>query len=395
MINWKEKKLTERITSKKCKYVGMLLLAGLLCLPRLLVSAEMISDESLIMSEMEENGGSAVMTTDEAKEKGWVDFYLMCNEGMSNRGGNSGNTSMVVAMNGNSGTIRLMMFAWDTFVEYEGYDLPQKLDMAYRNNGPEETVKVFNANFDLGVEKFLSLNYLNLATLIDDYDGVVVNVSRAERNALNQMVASKKENIQAKEDTNLLEQIAIEMMAKEYYLNEFGPDTQLNGLQAVGFGWLQYDSVYNCCEREVEVVAGLFRSVGHTLSEEVLFFTDEAGKPEIPDNRRLINLDDVTDEDMTFLRQAISPIFSTSYHNLTEEEISGFTLALAWAYYKASRQGVNILERIETTIFPLEVHDPYVRIGGVEGHLVDKEANSVEMRKFLYTDEIFEEKVEE
>ena len=395
MTDRKEKKLTMRIILEKQKYVGMILLAGLLCLPRFSVSAEMISDESLTMNETEENRASDVMTTDEAKEKGWVDFYLLCNEGMSNRGGNSGNTSMVVAMNGNTGTIRLMMFAWDTFVEYEGYDLPQKLDMAYRNNGPEETVKVFNANFDLGVEKYLSLNYMNLATLIDDYDGVVVDVSRAERNALNQMVASKKENIQAMEDTNLLEQIAIELMAKEYYLNDFGPDTELNGLQAVAFGWLQYDSVYNCCQREVEVVAGLFRSVGHTLSEEVIFYTDKAGAPDIPDNRRLINLDDVTDEDMTFLRQAISPIFSTSYHNLTEEEISSFTLALAWAYYKASRQGVNILERIETTVFPLEVHDPYVQIGGVEGHLVDREANSVAMRNFLYTDEVFEEKAVE
>ena len=387
MTNRKGKKLTESRTSKKCKHVGMILLAGLLCFPRSLVSAEMIFDESLVVSETEEDKASTVLTTDEAKEKGWVDFYLMCNEGMSSRGGNSGNTSMVVAMNGNSGTIRLMMFAWDTFVEYEGYDLPQKLDMAYRNDGPEETVKVFNANFDLGVEKFLSLNYLNLATLIDDYDGVVVDVSRAERNALNQLVASKKENIQAKKDTNLLEQIAVELLAKEYYLNEFGPDTRLNGLQAVAFGWLQYDSVYNCCKREVEVVAGLFRSVGHTLNEEVLFYTDEAGKPEISDNRRLINLDDVTDEDLTFLRQAISPIFSTSYHNLTEEEINSFSLALAWAYYKASRQGVNILERIETTVFPLEVHDPYVMIGGVQGHLVNYEANSVEMRSFLYMDD--------
>ena len=106
-------------------------------------------------------------------------------------------------------------------------------------------------------------------------------------------------------------------------------------------------------------------------------------------------LDDVTDEDMTFLRQAISPSFSTSYQNLTEGEISGFTLALARAYYKASRQGVNILEQIETTVFPLEVHDPYVMIGGVQGHLIDNEANSVEMRNFLYMDDRIEEKAEE
>ena len=362
-------------------YIGVILLIIMLCSMPILALAEDATGET-----------EEIFTTEEAQEKGWVDFYLICNEGMSNRGGNSGNTSMVVAMNELTGTIRLMMFAWDTFVEYEGYDLPQRLDMAYRNSGPEETVKVFNANFDLGVEKFLSLNYLNLATLMDDYGGVEVEVSRAERNALNQMVASKKENIQAEEDANLLDQIVVEMLAKKYYLNEFGPDTHLNGLQAVGFGWLQYDSVYNCCEREVEVIAALFRSVGHTLSEEVLFYNNAAGVPEVEDHRRLINLDDVTEEDMTFLRGAISPIFNTSYHNLTEEEIGTITLAISKTYYEASRQGVNILDQIETTIFPLEVHDPYDQVAGTEGHLVDRDANSKSMRAFLYMDDGLETK---
>ena len=360
---------------KKRLCIGVILLIILSCYIHMPALAEYVSGET-----------EEILTTEEAVEKGWVDFYLMCNEGMSNRGGNSGNTSMVVAMNEHTGTIRLMMFAWDTFVEYEGYDLPQRLDMAYRNSGPEETVKVFNANFDLGVEKFLSLNYLNLATLIDDYGGVDVEISRAERNAINNMVASKKENIKAEEDANLLDQIVVEMLAKKYYLNEFGPETHLNGLQAVGFGWLQYDSVYNCCEREVEVIAALFRSVGHTLSEEVLFFNNDTGRPEVADHRRLINLDDVTEEDMKFLRGAISPIFETSYHNLTEEEIETITLAIAKTYYKAAKQGVNILDQIKTTIFPLEVHDPYDQVAGTEGHLVDYDENSKAMRAFLYMD---------
>ena len=223
--------------------------------------------------------------------------------------------------------------------------------------------------------------------MIDDYSGVVVEVSRAERNALNQMVASKKENIQAMDDTNLLDQIVVEMLAKKYYLNEFGPETHLNGLQAVAFGWLQYDSVYNCCEREVEVIAALFRSVGRTLSDEVLFYNDDAGVPEVPDHRRLINLDNVTEEDMGFLRSAISPVFDTTYHNLAEEEIDTITLAIAKTYYKAARQGVNILDEIQTKIFPLEVKDPYDRVAGTEGHLVDFDANSEAMCAFLYMDD--------
>ncbi len=127
----------------------------------------------------------------------WIDFFLICNEGMSNTGGNSGNTMMIVSMNPQTGKIRLATFTWDTFVQYEGYDVPQKIDMPYRNNGPEETMKVFNDNFHMGINLFMSLNYLNLASLIDAYGGVDIDISRAERNALNSMVASKKENITA------------------------------------------------------------------------------------------------------------------------------------------------------------------------------------------------------
>ena len=223
----RKRKLLSLWALRKKGLIGVILLAGLLGLPPLQAAAETVEEEATEAVLPEEEATEHVLSTQEAMEKGWVDFYLICNEGMSNRGGNSGNTSMVVAMSEHTGTIRLMMFAWDTFVEYEGYDLPQKLDMAYRNDGPQETVKVFNANFDLGVEKYLSLNYLNLATLIDAYEGVDVEVSRAERNALNAMVASKKENIQASASTNTLEQILVEMFANEYYLNDFGPDTHL------------------------------------------------------------------------------------------------------------------------------------------------------------------------
>ena len=317
-------------------------------------------------------------------ENGWVNFFLMCNEGMSNRGGNAGNTMMVVSMNEMTGKIRLMMFTWDTFVEYEGYDLPQKIDTAYRNNGPEEAVKVFNANFDTDIEMYLSLNYLNLATLIDDYGGVNVDITRAERNALNGMVDSKKEYLKAMEEANLLDQIFVELMAKEYYLEDFGPDTHLNGLQAVAFGWLQYDSVYNCCQRDVEVIASLFSSIGEVLGEEMVFYTEDGERPQVDDNRRVINLDNMSEDDLQFLLEAISPIFETSYNNLSEEAITSITLALARVSYIASRQGVDILDQMETTIFPIEATEPYGVVAGIEGHLIDYEKNAEQMKDFLY-----------
>ena len=321
-----------------------------------------------------------------AADDEWVNFLLICNEGMLNTGGNSGNTMMVVAMHPASGKIRLMMFTWDTFINYEGFDVPQKIDMPYRINGPEEVMKVFDANFGLEINLYMSLNYLNLANLIDTYGGVTVDVTRAERNALNGMVASKKRSIQAQADAGLLSQMVLEMLAKEYYLNDYGPDTHLNGLQAVGFGWLQYDSVYNCCWRDVEVVASLFESVGTSIGDKVVFYTNTSDPPEEDDERYRVNLDEITDENIAYLREMISPIFEMSANNLTEEDILNISEALMRTAYSASREGVDIFDSLDCIVLPLEARNEYDVVAGSKGHLIDYEANIKAMREFLYAD---------
>ena len=227
------------------------------------------SDAKAVSAEEDLEAANAAAAAEAAalsEDSEWITFLLICNEGMNNTGSNVGNTLMAVSMNSGTGQIRLMMLTWDTFIEYEGYDIPQVIDMAYRNGGPEEAVKIFDDNFDAHIDRFMSLNFLNLATLIDDYGGVNVDITRAERNALNGMVASKKRDLQSKAGENMVSQHVLDMMEEEYHLTEFGPDTHLNGLQAVGFGWLQYDSVYNCCERELAVVAALFKKISDDIS---------------------------------------------------------------------------------------------------------------------------------
>ena len=330
---------------------------------------------------------AATAETTETEESKWESFLLICNEGMSNDKGNAGNTLMVAAMEPDQGRIHLMMFTWDTFIDYEGYDVPQKLDMPYRNNGPEEAVKVFNDNFGLNIKHYLSLNYLNLASLIDEYGGINVDITRAERNALNGMVGSKKIRLQEQVAAGELGQTVIDMLAQEYYLNDFGPNTHLNGLQAVGFGWLQYDSVYNCCERDAEVVAALFHSAGNFIADKVALYTDETGVPADSYGRTPINMDDITEEDYQFLRDQIAPIFQMSENNMTEDEIRSITLALARISYLAEREGASIFDLIKTTVLPLEATQPYDFVAGTQGHLIDKEANKTAVREFLYSDD--------
>ena len=291
----------------------------------------------------------------------------------------------MAGLNKNLGRINLLMITWDTFIDYEGYDTPQKMDMPYRNRGAEELVRVFNSNFGTDVQRFLSLNYLNLASLIDAFDGVTVDVSRAERNALNGMVASKRNQLQEMVGRGLLSQMVVESLASRYFLEEYGPNTHLNGLQAVGFGWLQYDSVYNCCEREGEVVAALFHSVGTAIHESVIFYTDVSGEPMNADGRRAINLDHMTEEDEDFLLRMMSPIFDMSYNNLSDDDIRTISWGLARAAYMAARQGVNVFDHVGMKILPLEAKDEYEIVAGAKGHIVDKDANAAAIREYLHS----------
>lgn len=320
----------------------------------------------------------------EEEDNGRLSFLLLCNEGMRNDGDNVQSTIMAVSFDPELGTVRLLMFTWDTFIQMEGYDIPQLIDQPYRVSGPEGTLKAFNENFHQQIGHFLSINYLNLANLIDDYGGVDADITRAERNALNGMVASKKENIQKMAEVGMLSQMVVEELTKDYYLQSWGEDTHLNGLQAVGFGWLQYDSVYNCCLREGQVISDLFGSVSDLINSRALFYTDETEPPDFGDDRRVINLDQPTEEDVEFLYELVRPIFDKSYHNLEKEDILTISLTLGRAAYLASRQGINVFRSVICDILPLEVHEPYEVIAGREGHVVDYEANALAIDDFLY-----------
>lgn len=319
-----------------------------------------------------------------AKPGDWVTFLLLCNEGMLNDGGDVGNTVMLISMNASEGSIRQLMFTWDSFIDYPGYEMPQLLDKPFRVGGPEETLRLFNQNFQQNIRSYLSINFLNLASLIDAFGGVTLDITRAERNALNGMVASKKQAALAALKSLLLDETQYAALFDTYYLNEYGPKTHLMGLQAVGFGWLQYDSVVNCCEREVRVIADLFRQVGNFVRDRVAFYMDGDEQPDGSDARRSINIDRMTDEDEEYLYELLSPIFEKSYTNLTREEIRDISVAIARAGYMAQKAGKNMLEVIDYQILPLESNEPYVTIAGIRGHLLDYAANTLAINRFLY-----------
>ncbi len=309
-----------------------------------------------------------------------MSLYLLCSEGLKNDGEDTGSTSMAVTFDERTGKIRLLTVSRDTFVEIPGVEIPDHMDRPYRIGGPEASLSVFNETFSQDIAKYVSISFLDLAAVIDDYGGVTVDLSRAERNAINTLVDRKKKDLKNMQDLGLLEKTLIDKMSENCYLEECGEKTQLNGLQAVAYGWLQYDSMADCCERENEVISSLIRQIRASAEKKTALYRTGESKPAFHFGVRNINLDSLSEGDRSYLYKLLKPVFEHTSTNLTKEEITELTVSMAGAFHDAEKTEIVV----ETMIFPLEARDRQDQIAGKKGHIIDKAKNGSAMKEFLY-----------
>ena len=79
--------------------------------------------------------------------------------------------------------IKVTSFARDSYVYVEGKG-NTKLTHAYIYGGPQLAVKTLNQNFGLNIKDFASVNFSQLASIIDFLGGVKINVTEAERKVM-------------------------------------------------------------------------------------------------------------------------------------------------------------------------------------------------------------------
>ncbi len=324
--------------------------------------------------------GIAAAQAEDAESSEWVTFLLLCNEGMLNDGGNVGNTVMIVSMHPIEKRINLLTLLWDTFIEYPGYETMQVLDRPFRVNGPEETMRIVKQNFNLNLTSYLSINFTNLASLIDVYGGITADVTRAERNALNGMVGSKVGRAEEELANLELDTSEISEVFNAQTLEEYGPSTHLSGMQAVGYGWLQYDSVANCCLREVEVISQLFTQMYNHVNNNVVLYNEKRPLAASELERRSINTDNFSEEDRDFLYELLSPLFDKSANNLTRDQIDSILQTIL----KTAELDGPLFENVKPGLLPFEWNKPKTSIGGIEGVQIDFDLNREALVAFLY-----------
>lgn len=86
---------------------------------------------------------------------------------------------MVISIDGKHDKIKLSSIMRDTYVPIEGHG-KTKLNHAYAYGGPQLAIKTINKNFGLDIKDFVTVNFFELADIIDTLGGVNISIEQDE-----------------------------------------------------------------------------------------------------------------------------------------------------------------------------------------------------------------------
>lgn len=193
---------------------------------------------------------------------------------------------MVMSIDKKHNKIKLSSIMRDTLVAIEGHD-QNKLTQAYFIGGPQLAVKTINQNFNLNISEYATVNFEQMATIIEAVGGVEIDVSEAERLDAN---------------NSIYEQAVIAGLPKDI-IKEAGLQT-LNGTQAVAYARIRHvgNSDFERTDRQREVMGQMFNKA---LTMSKLQYPEFANKllPAVEtslDIGEIIGLSSIMLRDVTF-----------------------------------------------------------------------------------------------
>lgn len=123
--------------------------------------------------------------------KGFEDVAIFGVDNRSNGNTDSGNSDviMVASINNDTKEVRLISVYRDTFLDSDaGLDSSpnfHKANRAYAKGGAEQAVRMLNANLDLDIRHFMTVDFAAVTKVIDLLGGVEVEVDSAELKWIN------------------------------------------------------------------------------------------------------------------------------------------------------------------------------------------------------------------
>lgn len=162
------------------------------------------------------------------------------NEGLSD-------AILIASVNKRTGEINLISILRDSYVSIEGYG-DTKINAAYSYGGASLAVKTLNQTFDLDITDYITVNFAELAQIIDAAGGVTIEITAEEAEQINKNLDDAAEEDMTVQDVT--------------YVEVKDGTVTLNGDQAVAYSRIRkIDSDNVRASRQQTVLSALLNNI--------------------------------------------------------------------------------------------------------------------------------------
>jgi len=156
-------------------------------------------------------------------------------------------TIMIATVDNKNDSLKLTSLMRDIYVSIPGHR-NNKLNAAYAFGGVDLAMKTVNENFNLGMERYIVLDFSAFEEIIDAIGGISLELSSAEARAINR-------NLEKRATSDPFN-------ASEYYIQDAGVHT-LNGRQALAYARIRDigNDDFDRIERQQIVLSKLFDEI--------------------------------------------------------------------------------------------------------------------------------------
>lgn len=171
-------------------------------------------------------------------------FVIFGVDSRSNQLGKGTRSDSILLVNVDHTTkkIKVASIFRDCLVNIKGHGL-DKITHAHSFGGPQLAMDTVNTNFDLNLDKYITVNFLNVIELVDDLNGITLDITNDELKYLN----------------GLIDALNTEVKHKSPHITSAGKQ-KVNGIQAVAYSRIRSTAGgdYKRSERQRTVLFKVF-----------------------------------------------------------------------------------------------------------------------------------------
>lgn len=183
--------------------------------------------------------------------------------------------TMILTVDNRHGAIKMTSILRDSLVNIEGenfsgehVDWNSKINAAYAVGGPELAIRTLNQNYGLRIEDYVTVNFVNMAAIVDAFGGVEMEVTAEEIEKINLNLRNLYWEVEQQKQQDIAvgtyDELNYPIILDSDYMSATGDVATylLNGNQAVSYGRIRnIGSDFGRVERQQKVLTGLVQRV--------------------------------------------------------------------------------------------------------------------------------------